>query len=73
MSKRRFQIKTGSNIQTHISNSWDRCLMIDILVNNRLMISDDIMHGISVASLPLFVFGSKKTVNEAHTSTWKCP
>ena len=60
MSKRRLQIKTGSNIQTNISNSyvkWDRCLMIDILVNNGLITSCDIMHGIGVASLPVFACG----------------
>ena len=63
MSKRRLQIKTGSNIQTHISNSyvkWDRCLMIDILVNNGLITSCDIMHGIGVASLPVLAFGRRK-------------
>ena len=60
MSKRRLQIKTGSNIQTHISNSlvnWDPCLMIDIVFNNRLIKSCDVMHGIDVASLPVFVLG----------------
>ena len=63
MSKRRLQIKTGSNIQTHISNTyvkWDRCLMIDILVKNRLITSCDIMHGIGVASLPVLEFGRRK-------------
>ena len=31
--------------------------MIDPLVNNRLITSCDIMHGIGVASLPVFAFG----------------
>ena len=49
---------------THVQ--WNQCWMIDILVNDRLMTSDDIMHGISVASLPLFVFGSTKLLTR-HT------
>ena len=73
MSKRRLQIKTGSNIQTHISNSyvkWDRCLMIDILVNNRLITSCDIMNGIGVASLPVFAFGrTRLPTSLRYTST----
>ena len=31
--------------------------MIDIVFNNRLIKSCDVMHGIDVASLPVFVLG----------------
>ena len=34
--------------------------MIDILVNNGLITSCDIMHGIGVASLPVFAFGKTR-------------
>ena len=34
--------------------------MIDILVNNGLITSCDIMHGIGVASLPVLAIGRRK-------------